>query len=395
MMGTAGTTGLAGMRVLQLSKFFPPIFGGIETVTWELAEGLHAAGATVEVLYANQAPHTLREQAPSGYGIVRAGAWGQLLSTSMAPPMVAEMLRRRQAHDIVHVHMPDPMAAVALWAARPSARVVVHWHSDVIRQRRALALYRPLQDWLLARADAVIATSDAYARASGPLAPWLGKVAVVPIGMSDNRPQACRLRAAEVRQRVRGRHLVFALGRMTYYKGFEVLIEAARQLPDDCAVIIGGHGELLDEYRHRVARAGLGGKVQLPGHIPDDELASYFEACDVFCMPSTLRAEAYGVAMVEAMAVGRPVVASDITGSGVPWVNQHGRTGLNVPVNDAGALADALRSLLSDDTLRHALGQGARRRYEEEFSAARMTARVLDLYRSLLARPGRADPHGT
>lgn len=374
------------MRVLQLSKFFPPIFGGIETVTWELAEGLHAAGVQVEVLCANQAPRTLRERSPAGYGIVRAGSWGQLLSTSMAPSMVIEMLRRRRAHDIVHVHMPDPMAAVALWAARPAARVVVHWHSDVIRQRRALALYRPLQDWLLARADAVIATSEAYAQASGPLQPWLGKVRVVPIGMSDNRPLACRQRAADVRQRLRGRRLVFALGRMTYYKGFEVLIEAARQLPDDCAVIIGGHGELLEDYRHRVARAGLGGKVQLPGHIPDDDLASYFEACDVFCMPSTLRAEAYGVAMVEAMAVGRPVVASDITGSGVPWVNLHGRTGLNVPVGDAGALAAALTRLLVDEPLRLALGQGARRRYEEEFSAVRMTTRVLSLYRDLLPR---------
>lgn len=373
------------MRVLQLSKFFPPIFGGIETVTWELAEGLQAAGVRVEVLCANQAPRTVRERAPSGYGVVRAGSWGQWLSTSMAPPMVAEMLRRRHAQDIVHVHMPDPMAAAALWTTRPAARIVVHWHSDVVRQRRALALYRPLQDWLLARADAVIATSDAYARASGPLAPWLGKVAVVPIGMSDNRPLACRLRAAEVRQRVRGRHLVFALGRMTYYKGFEVLIEAARQLPDDCAVIIGGHGELLEPYRQLVARSGLSGKVQLPGHIPDDELASYFEACDVFCMPSTLRAEAYGVAMVEAMGVGRPVVASDIIGSGVPWVNQHGRTGLNVPVGDASALASALRRLLADDDWREALGRGARRRYEEEFSAARMTSRVLALYRDLLA----------
>lgn len=372
------------MKVLQLSKFFPPIYGGIETVTWELAEGLQAAGAAVDVLCSNQVPRTLRETAPAGYGIVRAGSWGQLLSTSMAPPMVLELLRRRGAYDVVHAHMPDPMAAVALWATRPRARVVVHWHSDVIRQRRALALYRPLQDWLLDRADAIIATSDAYARASSPLAPWLGKVAVVPIGMSDNRPQACRLRAAEVRQRVRGRHLVFALGRMTYYKGFEVLIEAAKQLPDDCAVIIGGHGELLDDYRHRVARAGLGGKVHLPGHIPDDELASYFEACDVFCMPSTLRAEAYGVAMVEAMAVGRPVVASDIIGSGVPWVNLHGRTGLNVPVGDASALAAALVRLLSDDAWRHELGRGARRRYEEEFSAARMTQRVLALYRSLL-----------
>lgn len=375
------------MRVLQLTKFFPPIFGGIEAVTWELAEGLHGAGVEVSVLCSNQAARTQRERAPSGYPVVRAASWGQLMSTSLAPAMAIELLRRRTAHDIIHVHMPDPMAALALWVSRPAARLVVHWHSDVIRQRRALALYRPLQSWLLARADAVIATSDAYARASGPLAPWLHKVAVVPIGMSDNRPQACRLRAAEVRQRVRGRHLVFALGRMTYYKGFEVLIEAAKQLPDDCAVIIGGHGELLDEYRHQVAQAGLSGKVLLPGHIPDDELASYFKACDVFCMPSTLRAEAYGVAMVEAMSVGKPVVATDIAGSGVPWVNQHGRTGLNAPVGDAKALAAALTTLLADHAQRLALGQAARRRYEEEFSAARMTERVLALYRDLLARP--------
>jgi len=307
-------------------------------------------------------------------------------STSMAPALIAELLRCRRAHDVVHVHMPDPMAAVALWTSRPTARLVVHWHSDVIRQRRTLALYRPLQDWLLARADAIIATSKAYAKASGPLEPWLGKVAVVPIGMSDNRHQACRYRAADVRQRLRGRHLVFALGRMTYYKGFEVLIEAAKQLPDDCAVIIGGDGPLLDAYRHLVARSGLAGKVQLPGHIPDDELPSYFEACDVFCMPSTLRAEAYGIAMLEAMAVGRPVIASDIIGSGVPWVNQHGRTGLNVPVGDAGALASALSRLLADEAWRHELGRGARRRYEEEFSAAGMTARVLSIYRTLLAR---------
>jgi glycosyltransferase involved in cell wall biosynthesis len=372
------------VRVLQLSKFFPPIFGGIETVTWELAEGLHAAGAQVEVLCSNQAAATVRERASAGYRIVRAGSWGQLLSTSMAPPMVGELLRRRRAHDLIHVHMPDPMAAAALWTARPTGRVVVHWHSDVIRQRRALALYRPLQDWLLARADAVIATSDAYAAASQALLPWRGKVAVVPIGMSDNRSEACRQRAADVQRRLRGRRIVFALGRMTYYKGFGVLIEAARRLPEDCAVIIGGDGDLLEDYRHQVARAGLSGKVHLPGHIPDDELASYFHACDVFCMPSTLRAEAYGVAMVEAMAVGRPVVASDISGSGVPWVNQHGRTGLNVAVGDAGALAAALTRLLTDEPLRLQLAEGARRRYEEEFAASRMTQRVMELYRRLL-----------
>jgi len=166
-----------------------------------------------------------------------------------------------------------------------------------------------------------------------------------------------------------------------------VLVQAARGLPDDCGVVIGGHGERLEALRQQVAEQGLADRVHLPGHIPDDELPSYFAACDVFCMPSTLRAEAYGVAMVEAMAVGRPVVASDIAGSGVPWVNQHGRTGLNVPVGDPSALATALSGLLADDDLRQQLASGARRRYEEEFGAARMTQRVLALYRELLARP--------
>jgi glycosyltransferase involved in cell wall biosynthesis len=371
------------VRVLQLSKFYPPVFGGIETVTWELTEGLHASGATVEVLCANQAPRTVRERATAGYDIVRAASWGQLLSTSMAPSMALELLRRRRDFDVVHVHMPDPMAAAALWRARPQASVVVHWHSDVIRQRRSLALYRPLQDWLLARADAIVATSSAYAAASTTLAPWLGKVAVVPIGMSDNRGRGHRDRAAELRSGLGGRSMVFALGRMTYYKGFEVLIEAARRLPDNCVVLIGGDGECLDDHRRRVTEAGLAGKVQLPGHIPDDELTSYFEACDLFCMPSTLRAEAYGVAMVEAMMMARPIVACDIVGSGVPWVNQHERTGLNVPVGDAEALASAITRLLADPTLRISMGEQARRRYEEELTAAAMIQRTLALYRQL------------
>ena len=374
------------MRVLQLGKFFPPTFGGIEVVTWELAEGLHEAGGAVEVLCANQGLATVHERAAAGYRVSRAGSWGRLLATSMSPALVVELLRRRLAYDVVHVHMPDPMAAAAIWAARPSARLVVHWHSDIVRQRRGLVLYKPLQDWLLARADAVIATSDAYAKASGALEPWLGKVSVVPIGLSDRRfPQPAQV-ALVARLRGRWRHLVFALGRMTYYKGFEVLVEAARWLPEDCGVIIGGQGERLEALRRQASQAGLQDRVLFPGHIPDDDLASYFEACDVFCVPSTQRAEAYCVAMVEAMAVGRPVVASDIAGSGVPWVNQHGRTGLNVPVGDARALAAALCRLLADDGLREEFAGGARRRHEEEFSAGRMIQRVLALYHQLPAR---------
>ena len=372
------------MRVLQISKFYPPIMGGIESVAWELAEGLNRSGVHCDVLCSNQRPFTERNRAEPGYEIVRAGSLGMVQSTSIAPGMAGHLRRMARRADLLHVHMPDPMAAAALWLSRPKLPLVVHWHSDVVRQRIALKAYEPLQHWLLQRAATIVATSEAYAAASDVLKAWSSKVAVIPIGISDNRGHGCSNKAVAIRQQFRRRKLVFSLGRMTYYKGFEVLIDAAASLPDDCVVLIGGDGELLDHYRTMVTRRGLAGKVQLPGHIADVDLPSHFEACDVFCMPSTVRAEAYGVAMLEAMVMGKPVVACDIDGSGVPWVNVNGQTGFNVPVGQPAALADALRRVLEDEPLRLRLGALARRRYLDEFSAKLMTQRTADLYQRVV-----------
>lgn len=373
------------MRILQLSKFYPPVLGGIETVAWELSEGLARLGVRCDVLCSAQTGSGAADSPSASYDVVRASALGRVLSTSLAPTMPLHLRRMVQRADVLHVHMPDPMAAAAVWLVRPRRPIVVHWHSDVIRQRRALRAYEPLQRWLLARAAAIVATSPPYAESSEPLRPFRDKISVIPIGISDHRGAACSQQAAELKRRFRGRRLVFALGRMTYYKGFDVLVQAAEQLPEDCAVLIGGEGELLERLRADVARRGLAGKVHLPGHIPDDELPSHFEACDIFCMASTVRAEAYGVAMLEAMVMGKPVVAMDIDGSGVPWVNRHLETGLNVPPGDAHALASALNRLLTDETLRQRLGAAARDRYEAEFGADRMTQSLLALYRRISA----------
>ena len=372
------------MKALQISKFYPPVMGGIESAAWELTEGLNRAGLRTDVLCSNQRSVTIIDRFAAGYDVVRAASMGMLLSTSIAPAMLREARRMSGGCDVVHVHMPDPMAAIAVWATRPRSRLVVHWHSDVIRQRKALRLYEPLQQWLLARADAIVATSQAYADASAPLRRWRDKVAVIPIGISDNHTDACSEKAAAIRKRFRNRRIVFSLGRMTYYKGFEVLIEAASALPDDAVVLIGGDGELLEHFHKLILRRGLPGKVHLLGHINDDDLPSYFEACDVFCLSSTARAEAYGVAMLEAMVMGKPIVASDIDGSGVPWVNLDGRTGLNVPVGQPAPLAEALVRLLGDPALRRRLGDAARERYLHDFNAELMTRRMIEIYQRLV-----------
>jgi rhamnosyl/mannosyltransferase len=362
--------------------------GGIETVAWELVEGQSGLGLRADVLCSNISRKTESERAPSGYTVWRAGSWGRVLSTSVCPDMLRLAMQLCRQYDVIHVHMPDPMAALAMWFAKPNGALVVHWHSDVIRQRRSMALYQPLQDWLLRRADAIIATSQAYADSSEPLKPWRGKVGVIPIGISDYSAKVDSQEVARIVQRHGGRRIIFALGRMAYYKGFEFLVRAAASLPEDAVVLIGGEGEHRQPLQDEIKSLGLQSKVRLLGALPDELLPSYFAACDLFCMPSLVRAEAYGVATVEAMCLGRPVVSSDIPGSGLSWVNLNGVTGLTVAPADAAALAQALNTLLSDEALRSSLGKAARSRYEAELTASAMASRTLALYQSIVARPG-------
>lgn len=372
------------MKTLQLTKFYPPVRGGIESVVYELTEGLNAHGIATDVLCADRSRQTRTDTFPAGYRVRRVGSWGRLLSTSIAPAMLRHAARDARGVDIVHVHLPDPLTNLALWWRPPKARLVVHWHSDVVAQRRALKLYAPLQEWLLRRADAVVATSTAYAGSSPWLRPRMDKVTVIPIGIRDPATAVDPKAVEAVRARHGGRRIVLALGRMTGYKGFDVLAEAARHLPEDCVVVVGGSGELLERHRANVRSLGLDARVVFAGHIADAELPAHYAAASLFCLPSTTRAEAFGVVLLEAMAMSKPVVATDIPGSGVPWVNRHGETGLNVPVGDGPALAGAIRTLLDDPALAARLGAAARRRYLDHFTADSMVDAVETLYARLL-----------
>ena len=258
-----------------------------------------------------------------------------------------------------------------------------------MKQRIALKLYAPLQRMLLKRADAIIATSSSYAESSPWLREFADKVTIIPIGIQDpykgittssHKIQAIRTQYGE-------RRIIFALGRMTYYKGFDVLIDAAKYLPSDAVILIGGAGELLETYRKRVALNGLHDKVHFLGRVDKELLPAFFLASDIFCLPSTVRSEAFGVVMLEAMAAAKPIVACDIPGSGVPWVNQHGETGLNSPTGDPRALATNIQRILDNPELAERFGVAARKRFESEFTGGDMVNKTLNLYHKLHRYP--------
>lgn len=370
---------------LQLTKFYPPVNGGIETAVRDIAEGLLARDWKVEVLCSNLDRETLVE--PGRIPVIRASSWGQFASTSMSPSLIGWLRQRQDSHGVIHVHLPNPMANLAIWLTRPTSRLVVHWHSDIVKQKHLLKLYEPLQNWLLRRADAIIATSPPYAESSPWLQAFREKVHFVPLCVQDARDPASQVqrqvKAQAIRAAYPGKKIIFSLGRMTYYKGFDILVESARLLGDDSVVLIGGGGELLDSLRAKVQQAGLTGKVHFLGRVSDEELPAYYEAAHIFCLPSLMRSEAFGLVLLEAMSFARPIVATHIVGSGVPWVNVHEETGLNAEPGDPVSLASALQRLLDHPDLAHELGEGGRKRYEAFFTLEKMTDALLKVYRSI------------
>lgn len=383
------------MRILHCGKYFPPDRGGMETFLRDLALAQARAGDRVRVLAnAGEAPAGREFPAP-GVEVVRSRV--ALQAGGYAPVAPGLPLRLVQAAlafrpQVLHLHAPN---AAALWPLLLHLRtpLVVHWHADVSfpPERRPsaalLAGWSALEGWLLRRADAVVATSPQYLASSPALARFRDKCRVVPLGLAEpagpgeagrDHPAAAFLRAAPGLK-------VLAVGRLSHYKGFSVLCEAVARVPGAVACLV-GEGEERPALERAVADLGLAGRVLLAGGLDDAALAACYGACDVLCLPSLSRSEAFGMVLLEAMARGKACVASAVDGGGPGYVVQDGETGLLVPPGDPASLATALDRLARDERLRARLGAAGRERFAARFRMERVAAALREVYGEARAR---------
>lgn len=371
---------------LHFGRFDSPAFGGLERMVGLLLGGL-ASHIRVANLVAQDNSRQPRMEHKQGYQVYRAHSFGLIASVPIAPalPFMARRLWRSHGYRIAHLHFPDPLSHFATTLLPRGAKIVITWHSDVIRQTRLMGLYRPWLDRIVRRADAIVLPTPKHLEVSTQLGAIAdsGKVHIIPHGI-DYRPFAATpevlARAQAIRAEAGGRTIVFAVGRHVYYKGFEHLIRAAGQV--DALILIGGSGPLYQRNLAEVARLGVGTRVRLLGRIPEVELPAYYHACDVFCMPSIERSEAFGLVQLEAMGCGKPVICCEL-GNGVSYVNRHGETGLIVPPRDPAALAEAIATLGRDPALAQRLGAAGAARAQREFTVDVMVERYLALYRRL------------
>jgi glycosyltransferase involved in cell wall biosynthesis len=373
---SAATPTLAGrarrLKVLHVGKFYPPHMGGIETHLQALCGELCKL-ADVRVTVASD-DRTGSEELLDGVRVTRVPTQFTLAAAPICAGMVANI--RDSGADIVHIHLPNPIAVLAYLASKHRGHLIASYHSDTVRQRFLGAAFEPFLHAALRRSSAIVAASAEYQRTSPVLARYQDRCHVIPYGIAVDQFQHFDSAAVAQIRKQYGERLVLAVGRLVYYKGFEYLVRAMTQVNGNLLIV--GDGPLRGKLGDLTTQLRLGGKVHFAGNVTGD-LTPYYHAADLFALPSVARSEAFGIVQIEAMAAGKPVVNTQLD-SGVPYVSLHERTGLTVPPADPNALAAALNRLLDNADLRRCMGEAARARAREEFSLETMTSRMMALY---------------
>jgi len=367
------------MRIVHCFKvFFPEVDGGIPEVIHALAVA-HADRAKVNILVSRPFGPGSHETTPS-FDVRKTPSLGEVMSLPLSPSYPFELRRRVAGADLVVLHAPFPLGDLGLLlTGAPPPPVVIHWHSDIDRRFRIEPLMRPLIRATLARAHSIIVSTEQLLDTSAMLRPFRDKVHVVPFGIDAPHWRNLTRQEAERIASLRASHprMLVAIGRLVAYKGFDVLINAMKEV--DGTLFIIGAGKLRHKLERQAAQIGVSDRVTFSGYLPEPDVKLFLHAARMLVMPSVNSSETFGLVQLEAMAAGRPVINTGLL-TGVPFVARNDKEALTVAPGDSTALAAAIRRILDEPRLAERLGQNGARRVEAVFSLRQFTNACWDLY---------------
>lgn len=356
------------MKILEVNKAYYPHVGGIETLVQQYSEELgNMDGVQVRTLVCCEGRGKTSRERINGVDVTHAGSLGTYFSCPLSFSFVKLFRKMAKTADVVHIHAPFPLADAALLLSGFKGRVVVSWHSDVVKQKKLMLFYKPFMMSLLKRADCILTATRGHIDGSDYLPTFRRKCRVVPYGITPEDYLSVERRPVLSEQLTDKNSVkVFFTGRLVYYKGVDVLLKAFRAIPG-CELFIAGTGELEAQLKAYVRFHNMESRVHFLGFLPDEQLKQAYADCDIFVLPSVAKSEAFGIVQLEAMVYGKPVINTSLP-SGVPYVSLDGKTGLTVPPSDAKALAAAINRLAADKELREKYGKAAAERVQTQFN---------------------------
>ncbi len=368
------------MRVLHFYKTaFPDTMGGIEQVINQIARGANKLGVKTDVLSLTpeRMPRTIEID---GYLTHRARLDFQIASTGFSMSSFLRFAQLAKTADIIHYHFPWPFMDMVHFATMVKKPNIMTYHSDVIRQKHLLKLYRPLKWKFLEDMDCIVATSPNYLLTSDVLAKYRHKVRVIPIGLDKtNYPKPSEEKLAYWRNRLGPKFFLF-IGVIRYYKGLHFLMAAAQGT--NYPIVIVGEGPIEEEIKIQAKQLGLQ-NIHFLGYLKDEDKVALLIICYSVVLPSYLRSEAFGIVLLEGAMYGKPMISCEI-GTGTTFINIANETGLVIPPSDPIALREALRYLWEHPDQAAAMGRRAEGLYWRKFTADQMVRSYVDLYFQLV-----------
>ncbi len=369
------------MKVLHLGKLCPPNEGGIEIFSFDLLEALNEKGIKADLLCFGE---NIKEDSYNGFKFFACKMNLKLNSAPLSYDYIKTFRKIVKHYNIIHVHSPNPLAEILTLIT--DKKVIIHWHSDIVRQKISYFFYRPIQQKVLKKADKIIATSPQYLETSKQIKNFKDKAIVIPLGLN---PKRLRINEQDLREfnklkeKINNKKVVLTIGRLVEHKGFEYLVEAGQFLKDDTVVLIAGGGPLYETLKNKIEKLNLKDKILLLGRVRVNNIPVYMKNCDIFCLPSIY--ESFGLVLVEALYFGKPLVTTNVEGSGMNYVNKHNETGLVVPPKNSKALAEAINTILSNEKLYETFSKNALERFKE-FEIDSIADKIIEVYEMVLKK---------
>ena len=355
------------MRILHISKYYYPYIGGVENTCKYLADNFSTNNDVAVVCFNEQKED--RIDIVDGVKIYRVGSKltiaRQALSLSYSP--ILRRAIREFKPDIIHFHWANPYPAFVLLTMIPKkVKLVIHWHMDIIKQKKIYRLIKPIETALLKRADRILVTSPVYGDCSLPLQPFKNKLDVVQSAIDERlfiKQNGDDNRIAEIKKQYNNKPIVFFVGRHIQYKGLPYLLDAEKNVKCDCVFVIAGKGPLTEELEASCHSS----RVHFIGKVSDDDLRCYLYTSTVLAFPSITKNEAFGLSLAQGMYCKLPAVTFTIEGSGVNWVSLNDKTCLEVPNKNTKAYAEAIDKLVNDKKLHDKLAEAGYERVKNLF----------------------------
>lgn len=365
--------------ILHISKYYYPDVGGIETIAKSLAEGLRDF-RNVVVCFSTSGKDCVENI--NGIKVYRVKVNFSLLHQDVAfgySSMLKRLMREYHPH-YVHVHCPNPyIYPLVLKTIHSDTKLILHWHSDIMSKGIVYQLIKPLENAILKRADLIVATSPNYIHPSSPIFHYKEKTDIVQNGLTTSDfelREGDEQRIAAIKQKYDNKPLVLFIGRHIPYKGIDWLIDIEKLVKSDCQFIIAGNGPLTQQLKQQNSSS----RITFTGKLSTEELRCYAHAADIFTFTSNTKAEAFGIALAEAMFCRCAPIVFHLEGSGVNWVSIKGQTGLEIPLGDIPSYANAIDLLIKDSKLRNQFADNSHQRVVDMFTDEKAVSRMKEVY---------------